>query len=172
MLVVHVTTAASVKPKDYTVKLKTPGPCASVPPAPTSELRVKEAQDYLQANADPTDLGQITDLDHARHILIEPSVNTINMAVTQDAKDSKSADFTVNMKEPLSCKDAPEAGFEFMLQPNDELDAHLRHLHRDSRQQRQCRQGPDRVEGWVRPAEKKAAAPVHRRPAAGHHRGA
>ena len=27
------------------------------------------------------------------------------------------------MKEPLSCKDAPAAGFEFKLQPADELDA-------------------------------------------------
>ncbi len=171
VLVVHVTTAASVKPKDYTVKLKTPGPCASVPPAPTSELRVKEAQDYLQANADPTDLGQITDLDHARHILIEPSVNTINMAVTQDAKDSKSADFTVNMKEPLSCKDAPEAGFEFMLQPNDELDAtYDTYTAIPASNGNAAKAQIVLKDGFIQ--KKKAAAPVHRRPAAGHHRGA
>ena len=43
-----------------------------------------------------------------------PAVSTINVAVTQDAKDAHTADFTVNLKEPLSCKDAPAAGSELV----------------------------------------------------------
>ncbi|MGH9562189.1 MAG: hypothetical protein ACRD3S_12110, partial [Terracidiphilus sp.] len=38
------------------------------------------------------------------------SVSAINVAVTQDAKDNHIADFTVNLKEPLSCKEAPAPG--------------------------------------------------------------
>jgi hypothetical protein len=169
VLVVHVTTAASVKPKDYTVKLKTPGACASVPPPPT-ELHVKEAQDYLQANADPTDLGQIEGLDHAHRILIEPAVTTINMAVTQDAKDSKTADFTVNMKEPLSCKEAPDAGFEMKLQPAEELDAtYDTYTAIPAANGNAAKAQIVLKEGFVQ--QEKKAAPVHHRPATGHHRG-
>ena len=169
-LLVHVTTAASVKPKDYTIKLKTPGACASVPPPPTAELRVKEAQDYLQANADPTDLAQITDLDHARRILIEPSVTTINMAVTQDAKDSKTADFTVNLKEPVACKEAPDSGAAMALQPAEELDATYSTYTAVPATATTAARAQIVLNGGFLQMEKKAA-PVHHRPAPGHHRG-
>ena len=49
-------------------------------------------------------------------------MSTINVAVTQDAKDAHTADFTVNLKEPLSCKDAPASGSALGLQPATELD--------------------------------------------------
>jgi tetratricopeptide (TPR) repeat protein len=55
-------------------------------------------------------------------IVIEATASVIKMAVTQDAKDAKTADFIVNMKEPLADKDIPAAGFEFKLQPEAELD--------------------------------------------------
>ena len=48
---------ASVKPKDYVVKLTTPAACASAPPAP-SELHVKEAQDYITANGVKADTNR------------------------------------------------------------------------------------------------------------------
>jgi hypothetical protein len=120
-LKVSVTTAASPKAKDYVVKLNTPAACGAVPPPP-SELRASEARDYLQANGASADVSAIEELARARKITIEPGVTTINLAVTQDAKDSKTADFTVNLKEPLSCKDAPAPGFEMKLQPATELD--------------------------------------------------
>lgn len=120
--VLKVTVTTVGKPKDYTVKLNTPGPCSAVPPPPTSELRVKEATDYLQANGAAADISAITDLDHAHRILIEPSVTAINVAVTQDAKDSKRADFVVNLKEPLSCKDAPAPDTVAATQPALEID--------------------------------------------------
>jgi hypothetical protein len=43
------------------------------------------------------------------------------VAVTQDAKDNHTADFIVNLKEPLSCKDAPASGSVLGLQPAVEL---------------------------------------------------
>lgn len=122
VLKVSVTTAASPRPKDYVVKLNTPAPCGSVPAPPSSELRTKEAEDYLQANGASADVAGIENLDRARKIFIEPAVTAINMAVTQDARDSKTADFAVNLKDPLACKDAPDAGFEMKTLPGEELD--------------------------------------------------
>jgi hypothetical protein len=46
----------------------------------------------------------------------------IKVAVSQDAREAKIADFTVNLKTPLADKDIPAAGFEFKLQPAAELD--------------------------------------------------
>jgi hypothetical protein len=56
-------------------------------------------------------------------IVIEATNATIKVAVTQDAKDAKVADFVVTLKKPLTdaeLKDYP-AGFEFKTQPAAEL---------------------------------------------------
>ena len=126
VLKISVTTLASPKPKDFVVKLTTPGPCGSVPPAPT-ELKIKDAQEYILANgvkADTDAMGDaLTEAPAKIHKLtVEPAIAVFNMAVTEDAKGSHNADFTVNMKEPASCKDAPAAGTELKLQPEMELD--------------------------------------------------
>ncbi len=126
VLKVSAVTAASPKPKDFVVKLATPGPCASVPPPP-AELKIKDAQEYILANGVKTDTDAMGDVltatpAHLRKITIEPAVTAVNVAVTQDAKDAHAADFHVNMKEPLSCKDAPAAGIMLGLQPAAELD--------------------------------------------------
>jgi hypothetical protein len=123
---ITVTTAASVKPKDYVVKLTNPVACAAVPPPPT-ELKVADAQAYILANgvkADTDAMGDaLTDTPaHIHKIAIDPSVGTLNVAVTQDAKDAHTADFTVNLKDPLSCKLAPASGSALGLQPATELD--------------------------------------------------
>ena len=55
-------------------------------------------------------------------VVIEATASVIKVAVTQDAKDSKTPDFIVNLKTPLADKDIPVAGFEFKLQPAEELD--------------------------------------------------
>jgi hypothetical protein len=127
VLKVSATLLASPKPKDFIVKLNTPGPCASVPPPP-SELKIKDAQAYILANgvkADTDAMGDVlTDPPAKIHKLtVEPAITVFNVAVTQDAKDAHTADFTVNMKDPASCKDAPAAGTELKLQPEQELDA-------------------------------------------------
>jgi len=126
VLKISVTTLASPKPKDYVVKLTTPGACSSVP-EPPSDLKIKDAQAYILANGVKADTDAMGDIltetpAHVHKISIEPAVQAFSMAVTQDAKDSKTADFTVNLKEPASCKEAPAAGTELKLQPDQELD--------------------------------------------------
>ena len=47
--------------------------------------------------------------------VIEANANQVKVAVTQDAKDAKTADFIVNMKEPIPEKEIPAAGSELKL---------------------------------------------------------
>jgi hypothetical protein len=47
--------------------------------------------------------------------VIESSPTQIKVAVTQDAKDAKTADFIVNMKEPIPEKEVPAVGSELKL---------------------------------------------------------
>ena len=101
----------TAKPKEYVVKLTNPVACAAVaiPPAAATGAT---ASTYLQANGVAADVSAIADLDKAKKVTIEPAATAINVAVTQDAKDTHTADFTVNLKEPVSCKEAPTAGLE------------------------------------------------------------
>jgi tetratricopeptide (TPR) repeat protein len=56
-------------------------------------------------------------------IVISADANTVKVAVTQDAKDSKVADFIVNLKKPLTDAELKVIipGFEFKTQPDNEL---------------------------------------------------
>jgi tetratricopeptide (TPR) repeat protein len=56
-------------------------------------------------------------------VVIEAVANTIKVAVTQDAKDTKVADFVVNLKKPLTDAELKVVvpGFEFKTQPAAEL---------------------------------------------------
>ena len=122
VLKISVTTAASPKPKEYLVKLTNPVACNAVPPAPT-ELKIKEAQAYILANGVKADTDALGDVltetpAHLKKIEVVPSVTVINVAVTQDAKDNHTADFNVNPKEPVSCKEAPAPGAVLGLQPS------------------------------------------------------
>jgi hypothetical protein len=126
-LKIAVTMAASPKPKEYVVKLTNPVACSAVPPPP-SELKIKDAQDYILANGVKADTDAMGDVltetpAHIKKIAIEPAVAVISVAVTHDAKDNHVADFIVNMKEPASCKEAPGVGEELKFQPAMELDA-------------------------------------------------
>jgi tetratricopeptide (TPR) repeat protein len=166
-LKVSVAATAAAKPKDYVVKLNTPADCSAVPPPPTTTAA---AVTYLQANGASADVSAIEDLDKAHKVTIEPAVSTISVAVTQDAKDNKAADFIVNLKDPASCKEAPPAGFELKLQPATELDGTY-----DTYTQVPAAGGKEAtaqivLSGGFLQQEKKAT-PVHHRPAAGHHAG-
>ena len=123
VLKVSVTSGAAVKSKDYVVKLNTPVACGTL----TVPADAKGAADFIVANgvkADTDAIGDVlTDTSKVKKLVAEPAIGTIKVAVTQDAKDNKAADFIVNMKDPVSCKDAPAVGKEFKLQPLDELDA-------------------------------------------------
>src|ERR1035437_3665818 len=54
-------------------------------------------------------------------VVISATTSQIKVAVTQDAKDAKVADFIVNLKKPLEQKDVPQPGFEYKTQPAAEL---------------------------------------------------
>ena len=103
--------------------------------------------------------------------MVEPSVTILNVAVTQDAKDNHTADFTVNLKVPLSCKEAPTPGAVLGLQPSAmELDGTY------DTYTKVAASGSIGAtaqivlnEGFVQQAKK--TAPMHHpaKPAAGHH---
>jgi hypothetical protein len=132
-----------------------------------------EDKEFILANAskDCTDKlwGLMKDQDTpVPGIVVSADASTIKMAVTQDAKDNKVADFIVNLKKPLLDKDIPTAGFEYKLQPADELDGTY-----DSYTPVPA-SGSNAAsvqivlrEGFVQPQKK---APVHHttKPAAGH----
>jgi hypothetical protein len=175
VLKVSATMAASPKPKEFVVKLTTPAACGSVPPAP-SELKIKDAQDYITANGDKANTDALGDVltdspAHIRKLEVEPAVASIKVAVTQDAKDNKTADFIVNLKEPVSCKDAPAVGFEYKLQPADELDAtYATYTAIPASGTRSATAQIVLSDGFIQ--EEKKAAPVHHvaKPAAAHHK--
>jgi hypothetical protein len=178
VLKITVTTAAAAKPKEYTVKLTNSVACSAVPVAP-AELKIKDAQDYIVANgvkADTDALGDVLTATpaHLKKIEIVPSVTTINVAVTQDAKDNHNADFIVNLKAPLSCKEAPASGSILGLQPAVELNGTYDTYTKvpgagTAAPTVQIVLG----DGFVQPEEKKAAPAHHTgaKPAAGHHPG-
>lgn len=173
-LKVSVTTAASVKPKDYLVKLTNPVACSAVPPPP-SELKIKEAQDYITSNGVKTDtdaMGDaLTDSPARIHkIEIVPSITEVDVAVTQDAKDAHKADFTVNLKEPISCKDAPDAGTAVATLPGMEVDGTYDTFTKTAAQGQTAASAQIVLgQGFIQQPQKKAA-PVHHtaRPSPAH----
>lgn len=54
-------------------------------------------------------------------VVIDATATVIKLAVTQDAKEAKIADFIVNLKKPLEEKEIPAVGFEYKLAPATEL---------------------------------------------------
>ena len=106
-------------------------------------------------------------------VVISAEPNTIKVAVTQDAKDTKVADFVVNMKKPLTETELKtvQPGFEFKTQPQAELVGTY-----DSYTQTPATPttSPAAVivlrDGEYIPEAKKRAAPAHRAPAHPTHR--
>jgi hypothetical protein len=101
-------------------------------------------------------------------IVIEASVSVIKVAVTQDAKDAKVADFIVNLKKPLTDKEIPAVGFEFKIPPATALvgtyDSYT--LVPATATTAITAQIVLR-DGEIQPEKKKPVTPVHK-PAAGH----
>jgi len=100
-------------------------------------------------------------------VVIEATASQIKVAVSDDAKQAKTADFIVNLKEPLKDAEVPQPGFEYKLQPAAELDGTY-----DSYTQIPATDTSTASvqivlrEGFVQPEKKKA--PVHK-PSAAHH---
>ncbi|HEY6488349.1 MAG: hypothetical protein WCC26_02840 [Terracidiphilus sp.] len=103
-------------------------------------------------------------------ISVAPDGSQISVAVTQDAKDSKQADFIVNLKEPL--KEAEQKlyqpGFEFKTQPSGaELDGtYDTYTQKPATDTASASAQIVLKDAFIQPEKKKA--PVHK-PAAGHH---
>ncbi|MFZ1083885.1 MAG: hypothetical protein WAN35_02835 [Terracidiphilus sp.] len=113
-----ITVTQGVKPSEYTVKLAALADCGSITLPVATDLKAQ--QEFILANGDKDDSAKLSptfdDLKAPiKKIVIEPVVATINVAVTDDAKSSKTADFIVNLKTPVSCKEAPAAGFVYGL---------------------------------------------------------
>jgi hypothetical protein len=100
-------------------------------------------------------------------IVVEATASQIKVAVSDDAKQAKNADFIVNLKEPLKDAEIPAAGFEYKLQPAAELDGTY-----DSYTQIPATDTTEASvqivlrEGFVQAEKKKAPA---RKPSAAHH---
>jgi hypothetical protein len=103
-----------------------------IAPAPTpadfAHKAVAETPDLTKLNLEDTEFilanGAKDDVDKLWAVLkdkatpvpgvvMEASASVLKLAVTQDAKDAKIADFTVNMKTPLPEKDIPAVGLVF-----------------------------------------------------------
>lgn len=101
-------------------------------------------------------------------VVIEATATVIKLAVTQDAKDAKIADFIVNMKAPLADKDIPAVGAEFKTQPAAELDGFYDSFTQVAATATTAQSALISLrDGVLLPEKKKTAAPVHK-PAAGH----
>ena len=101
-------------------------------------------------------------------VVIEASASVIKVAVSDDAKANKTPDFVVNMKKPLEDKDIPAVGFEYKVPPATALVGTY-----DSYTQVPATATVAQTaqivlrDGEIAPEKK--AAPVHHKPAAGHH---
>ncbi|MGH9598940.1 MAG: hypothetical protein ACRD27_03700 [Terracidiphilus sp.] len=120
---VHVTLTNRIV-RDFVVNLKAPmatKDIRAVAPDNTSQ------ETFITTNGDPDDTAKLStlftdDAARIRKIEIDPNATTIDMAVTQDAKDNNTPDFIVNLKKPIVGKDVPTPGFQYSLLPAAELD--------------------------------------------------
>jgi tetratricopeptide (TPR) repeat protein len=103
-------------------------------------------------------------------VVIEADANTVKVAVTQDAKDAKVADFVVNLKKPLTDAELKVvvAGFEFKTQPAAELVGTYDSYSQTPATATTTQAAVIVLRDGEYLAEKKKAAPAHK-PAAAHH---
>jgi hypothetical protein len=166
---VVITQAA--KASDFLVSLRTPMACGDVPGSATTVAALKN---FILTNGvkDDTDKIEAISPDNKKpitKITVEGTVSLIKLAVSGDAKDAKTPDFIVNLKEPAPCKEVPAVGSDFGMQSKGETE--LDGTYDTYRQVAATSTAPQAAEivlreGFIQ-AEKKKAAPVHK-PAAGH----
>jgi len=100
-------------------------------------------------------------------VVIEATASVLKLAVSQDAKDAKIADFIVNMKKPLEEKEVPAVGAEFGLQPAAELDGTYDSYTQVAATATMSQTAQIVLRDGVVVPEKKKAAPAHK-PSAAH----
>jgi len=150
-------------PTDFSVKAAdTPADVANKVVADTPDLSTLALADkeFILTNASKENADKVWDTikDKTSEIpgtVIAATASQIQIAVTDDAKADKKADFTVNMKTPLADKDVPAPGTDLkgLIGTFDS--------YTQSPAQIILRDGEIQV-------EKKKPAPTHK-PAAGHH---
>jgi hypothetical protein len=171
---IKVTVTQGVKPSEFIVHLTTPVEFASFTAPDAADLKAQ--QEFILANGDKDDTVKLSAIfddlkSPIKKIVIEPVATAINVAVTADAKTNKTADFIVNLKTPISGKEAPAAGAIFGLASDGkaELDGTY-----DAYKQIPATDttSPSAQivlrEGSIIAEKKKPAVPAHK-PAAAHH---
>lgn len=106
-------------------------------------------------------------------IVIEASTTVIKVAVSDDAKAAKFADFIVTLKKPLDDKDVPAVGFEYGLHSKGqaELDGTYATYTQIPATATAAQSAQIMLsDGTIQAAEKKKVVAPHK-PAAGHHAG-
>ena len=151
-------------PGDFNIKpADTPADIANKVVSETADLKTLALGDkeFILANASKENADKLWDLvkdqvSEVPGIVIAATTTQIQIAVTDDAKQDKKADFTVNLKTALADKDVPAVGAEVknLIGTYDS--------YTQSPAQIILRDGELQVE-----AKKKA--PVAHKPAAGHH---
>jgi hypothetical protein len=101
-------------------------------------------------------------------IVIEASASAIKVAVSDDAKSAKTADFVVNLKKPLEDKEIPAVGFEYKIPPATALVGTYDSYSQIPATATLAQTAQIVLRDGEIALEKKKAAPVHK-PAAGHH---
>jgi hypothetical protein len=166
-----VAVTQGAKTADFAVTLKTPTVCGEIPGAGST---VKQLKEFILANGVAEDTGKIEALapGYARpvsKIVVEGTVSSIKIAVTQDAKDAKVPDFIVNLKTPVPCKEVPAAGSSFGLQSKGEAELDGTYdTYRQIPATATTAQAAEIVlrDGFIQAEKKK---PVPHKPPAGHH---
>ena len=170
-------TAANLFPPGGTPVIKaakTPGEIAHDVVASTPDLKALNLGDkeFILAAGSKEDADKLwavmkDQVTPVPGVVIEATASVVKVAVTDDAKTSKTADFIVNLKKPLDEKDTPAVGFEYKIPPATTLVGTY-----DSYTQIPATATAAQTaqivlrDGEVQ-AEKKKAAPTHK-PAAGH----
>ena len=167
--------AGEFPPGDFTVALaKTPAEkihdlLANTPDLKTLALADKET---ILAYGSKDDADKVWEVLKDQQtpvpgVVIEATDSQIKVAVSDDAKQAKTPDFIVNMKEPLKAAEVPQPGFEYKLQPATEMDGTYDSYTQTPATDTTAASATITLrEGFVQLEKKKA--PV-RKPAAAHH---
>lgn len=115
-------TGAAPAPAEASAPAASPAPAPSLPQACSDALKNMALSDkeFILANGAPPDQAVIWSVmtgitAEVPGTVISATPSAIQLAVSPDAQQSNTADFTVNMKTPLKDKDVPAAGTKTTL---------------------------------------------------------
>ena len=176
--------AATVFPKDLVIKpAKTPAEFAHDAMLAGDPMALNLGdKEFILANGVKDDQDKLWALLKDKQtpvpgIVIEATATVIKVALSDDAKAAKTADFVINLKEPLADKDIPAAGVEMKLMKDGgpELDGTYDTFTLVPATATAAQSVQIVLKDGLLQAEKKKAAPAHKpaaKPAAGHKRAA